>query len=46
VRDYTQRAEEADEYGDKGLVVELEDTVRDETNHLEETERILRDWPL
>ena len=46
VRDYTQRAEEADKYGDKGLVVELEDTVRDETNHLEETERILRDWPL
>jgi bacterioferritin len=46
VADYTQRAQQADELGDKGLVVELEDIVRDETNHLEETERILRDWPL
>ncbi len=46
VRDYTQRAEEADEFGDKGLVVQLEDMVRDESGHSEETERILRDWPL
>jgi bacterioferritin len=45
-KDYTQRAEEADEYGDKGLVVTLEDMVRDEMGHSEETERILRDWPL
>ena len=44
--DYTARAEEADEYGDKGLVVQLEDMVRDESHHAEETERILRDWPL
>ena len=43
---YSQRAEEADEYGDKGLVVQLEDMVRDETTHSEETARILRDWPL
>ena len=43
---YTQRAEEAEAYGDKGLVVQLEDFVRDESNHVEETERILRDWPL
>lgn len=46
VADYTQRAEEADEYGDKGLAVQLEDMVRDETNHMEETERMLKDWPL
>ncbi|MBX3046930.1 MAG: ferritin-like domain-containing protein [Anaerolineales bacterium] len=46
VRDYTQRAEQADEYGDKGLAVELENIVSDETRHAEETERILRDWPL
>ncbi len=46
VRDYTQRAVEADEFGDKGLVVQLEDMVRDESGHSEETERILRDWPL
>jgi len=45
-KDYTQRALEAEEYGDKGLVVQLEDMVRDETGHAEETERMLRDWPL
>lgn len=44
-RDYTSRAKEAEEYGDKGLVVQLEDMVRDESGHSEETERILRDWP-
>ena len=43
---YTQRAKEAEEYGDKGLVVQLEDFIRDESSHVEETERILRDWPL
>ena len=46
VADYTRRAEQADEYGDKGLVVQLEDIVNDETSHSEETERILRNWPL
>ena len=44
-KDYTQRAEEADAYGDKGLVVALEDMVRDEMGHSEETERMLRNWP-
>ena len=44
--DYTQRALEADEYGDKGLAVQLEDMVRDESSHAEESERMLRDWPL
>lgn len=44
--DYTQRAREAEEFGDKGLAVQLEDMVRDESGHSEETERILRDWPL
>jgi len=46
VADYTQRASEADAFGDKGLAVQLEDMVRDESGHAEETERILRDWPL
>jgi bacterioferritin len=46
VKDYTQRAREADAMGDKGLAVQLEDMVRDESGHSEETERILRDWPL
>jgi bacterioferritin len=46
VADYTQRAKDADEFGDKGLAVQLEDMVRDESGHAEETERILRDWPV
>ncbi len=46
VKDYSKRAVEADEAGDVGLKVQLEDMVRDESGHLEETERILRDWPL
>jgi len=46
IADYTRRATEAEEFGDKGLQVQLEDMVRDESNHAEETERILRDWPL
>ena len=44
-KDYTQRAQEADAFGDKGLAVQLEDMVRDESGHSEETERMLRDWP-
>lgn len=44
--DYAERAKQADEMGDKGLVVQLEDMVRDESGHSEETERMLRDWPL
>lgn len=44
--DYAKRAKEAEEFGDKGLAVQLEDMVRDESGHSEETERILRDWPL
>lgn len=46
IRDYTQRAQDAEAYGDKGMMVQLEDMVADETGHAEETERILRDWPL
>lgn len=46
VKDYTQRAQEAEAFGDKGAAVQLEDMVRDESGHSEETERILRDWPL
>lgn len=46
VQAYTKRAKEAEEFGDIGLSVQLEDMVRDETTHFEETERILRDWNL
>ncbi len=45
-RDYTRRALDAEAFGDKGLMVQLEDMVRDESGHAEETERILRDWPV
>ena len=45
-KDYTQRALDAEAIGDKGLMVQLEDMVRDESGHSEETERILRDWPV
>ena len=43
---YTQRAKEAEECGDKALAVQLEDMIRDESGHAEETERMLRDWPM
>jgi len=46
VADYTERARQAEDFGDKGLAVQLEDMVRDESGHAEETERILRDWPV
>ncbi|HUF37506.1 MAG TPA: ferritin-like domain-containing protein [Anaerolineales bacterium] len=45
-KEYTQRALDAEAYGDKGLVVSLEDMIRDEMGHSEETERMLRDWPV
>ena len=45
IADYTQRTKEAEAFGDKGLVVQLEDILKDETKHAEETERMLRDWP-
>jgi bacterioferritin len=45
-KDYTERAEQAGEFGDKGLQVQLEDMVRDESGHTDETARILAEWPL
>lgn len=44
--DYTKRARQAEAFGDKGLQVQLENIVADESGHYEETERILREWPL
>jgi bacterioferritin len=43
-KDYAKRAEQADEFGDKGLAVQLEDMVRDETGHAEETAKLLKNW--
>jgi bacterioferritin len=46
VAGYTERAKQAEEYGDVGLQVQLEDMIRDETQHAEDIERMLRDWSL
>lgn len=46
IHGYTERARQANEFGDKGLAVQLEDMIVDETGHAEEVERILRNWPL
>ncbi len=46
ISNYSERIEEATDFGDKGLAVQLEDMLADETRHAEETERILRDWAL
>jgi bacterioferritin len=43
--DYTERARQAEVFGDKGLQVMLENIVADETGHFEETERMLMEWP-
>jgi bacterioferritin len=45
-QDYTLRAEQAGAFGDKGLQVQLENMVLDESGHAEETARILAEWPL
>jgi len=44
IEDYKLRAEQASEFGDKGLATRLETIVEDETGHFEETEKILRGW--
>lgn len=44
IADYKARAEQADQFGDKGLAARLETIVEDETEHYEETEKILRGW--
>ena len=44
INDYKKRAVEAFKLGFKALALELEDMVRDETNHKEEVEKILSGW--
>lgn len=41
---YAQRAAQAEQLGMKGLQVQLEDMARDESEHRDETSRILRRW--
>lgn len=42
---YSERAQQAEEAGMVGLAVQLEDMVRDETGHYEETKKMLDEWP-
>ena len=44
IASYSERADQAEAFGDKGLAVQLEDMVADETEHAEEAERMLRNW--
>lgn len=46
IEDYSERVEQAEAIGDVGLQVALEDMVRDETNHYDETLQILKNWEL
>ncbi len=45
VKRYVERRGEAEAFGDYGLMVQIEDMIRDESNHAEEVERMLRNWP-
>ena len=44
IADYKQRVEQAEQFGDVGLKVSLENQISDETRHKEEVERILAGW--
>ena len=42
IANYTKRISQAEEFGDKGLVIRLEDQLAEETDHAEELERLGR----
>ena len=42
VANYTERIRQADAFGDKGLVIRLEDMLAEETDHAEDMERLGR----
>lgn len=42
ITDYRERAQQADEFGDIALKVQLENQILDETSHKEEVEKLLR----
>ena len=44
IRDYIERAKQADELGQIGLKVELETIVADETRHMQEVRLLLDGW--
>ncbi len=42
IKNYTARIQQAQEFGDRGLVIRLEDILAEETDHAEEMERLVR----
>ncbi len=44
IKNYSQRVEQAEELGETGLKVRLEEMVNDETEHYETIQMLLRDW--
>ena len=42
IANYAERIQQAEAYGDKGLVIRLEDMLAEETDHVEELERLGR----
>jgi bacterioferritin len=46
IKNYTERAQQAEDLNEKGLQVQLEDMILDETGHFEEIDRMLKEWPL
>lgn len=42
IENYTKRIQQAEEFGDKGLVIRLEDMLAEETDHAEELQRLGR----
>lgn len=43
IKRYVQRRKQAEEYGDYGLAADLDEIISDETEHKEETEKLLKD---
>jgi bacterioferritin len=46
MHDYTERMQQAEEYSDKALAVDLGDMMREQKIQVARTERMLRDWRL
>lgn len=44
IETYKARIAQSEEFGDVGLVNQLENQVADETNHMEETAKFLENW--
>jgi bacterioferritin len=44
IKNYTERLQQAEAAGETGLKIRLEDIIQDETNHRDETKKILDGW--